>query len=99
MSVVSVFELEHGARTTARPDAHLKAVRDLYSGFTVLDFGLESSREAARIHRELLSNGMKLGQMDVFLAATALCHDLILVTHNTRHFARVPGLRIEDWQE
>jgi tRNA(fMet)-specific endonuclease VapC len=28
----------------------------------------------------------------------ALAHDLVLVTHNTREFARVPGLRLEDWE-
>jgi tRNA(fMet)-specific endonuclease VapC len=32
------------------------------------------------------------------IAATALAHGLILVTHNTREFSRVPRLLIEDWQ-
>ena len=35
--------------------------------------------------------------MDLFIAATALEHDYTLVTHNTRHFSRIPGLKLEDW--
>jgi tRNA(fMet)-specific endonuclease VapC len=31
------------------------------------------------------------------IAATARAHDLTLVTHNTREFARVVGLKLEDW--
>jgi tRNA(fMet)-specific endonuclease VapC len=31
------------------------------------------------------------------IAATAIVHNLIVVTRNQRDFARVPGLRLEDW--
>jgi len=33
------------------------------------------------------------------IAGTALEHDLILVTRNTKHFQRIPGLRLENWFE
>ena len=39
-----------------------------------------------------------LGPYDLQIAAIALAEDLILVTHNTGEFSRIPGLRIEDWQ-
>jgi tRNA(fMet)-specific endonuclease VapC len=35
--------------------------------------------------------------MDLLIASHALCEQAILVTHNIRHFARVPGLRVEEW--
>jgi tRNA(fMet)-specific endonuclease VapC len=35
--------------------------------------------------------------LDLRIAATALVHDLTLVTRNTQDFARVPGLKTEDW--
>jgi tRNA(fMet)-specific endonuclease VapC len=97
-SVVAVFELERGALASARPDFHLAAVRALCSGFQVIDFDLECAREAARLDEELSAKGLKLGQMDVFLAASALVHDLVFVTHNVRHFERIPTLKLEDWQ-
>jgi tRNA(fMet)-specific endonuclease VapC len=41
--------------------------------------------------------GTPIGNMDLLIAAHALAADAILVTNNTAEFARVPGLRIEDW--
>jgi tRNA(fMet)-specific endonuclease VapC len=35
--------------------------------------------------------------VDLLIAATALVHGLTLVTHNTRHYAGIEGLTIEDW--
>jgi tRNA(fMet)-specific endonuclease VapC len=39
----------------------------------------------------------KRGSFDRLIAAHALSHDLIMVTHNEKHFADVPGLKIENW--
>jgi tRNA(fMet)-specific endonuclease VapC len=36
-------------------------------------------------------------RFDHLIAAHALSRDLLLITHNTRHFGRVPGLRVENW--
>ena len=47
----------------------------------------------------LEKQGKKIGDMDMFIAATALEENLILVTGNTDHFERIPGLRIENWME
>jgi len=38
-----------------------------------------------------------IGEIDTQIAAHAVAEGLTLVTHNTRHFDQVPGLRIEDW--
>ena len=39
-----------------------------------------------------------IGPNDLTIASIALSHGLILVTHNTAEFSRVPGLQIEDWE-
>jgi tRNA(fMet)-specific endonuclease VapC len=41
---------------------------------------------------------MQIGPNDLMIASIALSHGYILVTHNTAEFARVPGLKLEDWQ-
>jgi tRNA(fMet)-specific endonuclease VapC len=55
-------------------------------------------RLQARCGRILPPAGMPIGAHDLQIAAIAMAHDLILVTHNVREFNRVVGLRIEDWQ-
>ena len=42
--------------------------------------------------------GTPIGSNDLMIASIALSNQLILVTHNTREFSRVPGLKLEDWQ-
>jgi tRNA(fMet)-specific endonuclease VapC len=42
-------------------------------------------------------SGTPIGELDTQIAAHALAEGLTLVTHNTRHFAQVPGLPLEDW--
>jgi len=41
--------------------------------------------------------GTPIGELDTQIAAQALAEGLTLVTHNTRHFERVPGLKLDDW--
>lgn len=40
-----------------------------------------------------------MGPNDLLIAATGRAHDLVVVTHNTREFGRIPGLMSEDWEE
>jgi tRNA(fMet)-specific endonuclease VapC len=47
----------------------------------------------------LRSQDVRIGTLDLRIAATALVHKLTMVTRNTKDFARVPGLQIEDWAE
>lgn len=42
----------------------------------------------------LRRRGMPIADLDLLIAATAIEHDLTLLTHNRRHFERVPGLRL-----
>lgn len=64
---------------------------------TVLPFGLEEARAAARIRVDLESRGEPIGPHDTLIAATAVAAGGILVTHNTKEFSRVGKLRLEDW--
>ena len=51
-----------------------------------------------RIRAHLATQGTPIGANDLQIASISLAHDLILVTHNTREFSRVPRLRLEDWE-
>jgi len=53
------------------------------------------------IHRceQLKKRKIKIGKMDLRIAATVLERGAILVTRNLRDFQKVPGLQIEDWSQ
>jgi len=50
--------------------------------------------QASRISRSLRASGAPIGDHDVWVAATAMNREIPLVTRNTRHFQRIPGLRL-----
>jgi tRNA(fMet)-specific endonuclease VapC len=53
--------------------------------------------KAAELYAELRVRGQLIEDADLLIAAIALVHDMTLVTNNTAHFTRIPGLHIEDW--
>ena len=65
----------------------------------VLDFTSECAETYGQARAELMRQGRPLADADLMIASIALRHYLTLITGNTRHFARVPGLRVENWLE
>ncbi|WP_242457160.1 hypothetical protein [Treponema zioleckii] len=41
--------------------------------------------------------GRPSDDMDLLIAATAISNDLILVTHNTKHFEHIQNIKLQDW--
>ena len=54
---------------------------------------------AADIYADLYKRGQLIGDADILIAATALQHDLTLVTNNQRHFERITALRVINWNQ
>jgi tRNA(fMet)-specific endonuclease VapC len=65
--------------------------------FRMADFDEACSEIYAEIRADLEKSGTALDHMDILIAATAMSIGAILVTHNTKHFARIKGLKVEDW--
>ncbi|BAU07769.1 hypothetical protein FIS3754_37040 [Fischerella sp. NIES-3754] len=73
-------------------------VKSFLSSITILPFGLEAAEQAAQIRSVLKAAGTPIGAYDLLIAATALTHNLIIVTSNVREFQRLPDLQIENWR-
>jgi tRNA(fMet)-specific endonuclease VapC len=54
-------------------------------------------QEAVDAFNRLRAQGTRVGTQDMKIAAIALAHDALLLTRNAVDFARVPGLRFENW--
>jgi tRNA(fMet)-specific endonuclease VapC len=90
-------ELLYGAHRSARPDENLRTLDTLFQAFQSVPFDDVAAEHYGRIRAELAAQGTPIGPNDLLIAATALAYNLVLVTHNTREFSRVPGLIVEDW--
>jgi tRNA(fMet)-specific endonuclease VapC len=56
-------------------------------------------REAADLLKRLRKQGVRIGSMDLKIACITIGHNALLLTGNTVDFAKVPGLRFENWLE
>ncbi len=65
--------------------------------FHVVPFDEAAAHRYATLRAELEVAGTPIRPNDLIIAATALHVGATLVTHNTREFARVCGLELEDW--
>lgn len=99
LSAVTEAELLHGVYKSERVDHNLAAVLNFASQLVLLPFDSQVTDAYGRVRAGLEKIGQPIGPLDFQIAATALAHGLILVTNNTREFARVPGLKIEDWTQ
>jgi tRNA(fMet)-specific endonuclease VapC len=96
ISAIVTHELYYGAYKSRRASQNIALVDALR--FSVLEFDREDARKAGEIRAYLASKGTPIGPYDVLVAGQSVARNLILVTHNTDEFGRVPGLRIEDWE-
>jgi tRNA(fMet)-specific endonuclease VapC len=97
-SIVTYYEILSGLKhCDARQQ--LTSFQDFAAQNIVLPLTLESVTLSAETYAELRRQGQPLDDMDLLIAGIALANDLVLVTHNTNHFARIEPLTVEDWSE
>ena len=98
ISVLTRAELRFGQAGMATDDRR----RSLIDHFLLQLPNLPWTHQAADRYGTLKDahrrSGTPIGELDTQIATHALAEGLTLVTHNTRHFGLVPGLRIEDWR-
>ena len=94
VSRITVAELYEGAFYTVHPDAAIAGLRAFLDAYYLREITEPVAIRFAELRAYLRRRGEPLADFDLLIAATALHHDLTLLTFNRRHFARIPGLRI-----
>ena len=97
LASVVLFELEFGLLRSTKPAAQKNGMDAARTAHQVLPMDYKSAKAAAWVRQTLEVAGLPIGKVDQLIAGIAMANDLILVTRNTREFARVPGLRLENW--
>ncbi len=97
-SAITVGEMVFGAQRSPRREYLLSQLEELlWPNLRILPFDHAAAETYGRIRAELERAGTPLAEPDLRIGAIALTRDLTVVTGNTRHFSRIPSLRVENW--
>ncbi len=98
VSAVTVGELVAWGYGSGKHSAKMRTIQRFLSAIPVLDVTTDVGETFGRLHFELRNIGWSRPGLDLLIAATAITHDLILVTRNSKDFERIPDLQLDDWQ-
>jgi tRNA(fMet)-specific endonuclease VapC len=95
ISIVTYGEIYEGTYFGRQPAEDERAFRTFLGGGTrILALSRPIMRRFARLRGDLRRRGLLLPDPDLLIAATAMHHNLTLVTRNRAHFTRVAGLNL-----
>lgn len=97
ISIITLMELYYGAHKSQHVEANLAKIRTLEHTIDILPAGPEIAAIFGMLKARLESDGNRLDDFDLIIAAAALTHNLVLVSNNEKHFQRIDGLRLENW--
>ena len=91
---ITIGEVYEGAFGFPDPQVHLATFRQLIHRLQILDLNDPIIERFAEIRSLLRRRGQIISDFDILVAASALHYDLTVLTHNIRHFKRIPNLRL-----
>ena len=97
ISVITRAETRYGLELLNANDKRRNSMDLLLQEIPALPWSPQAADRYGEIAAYLQKTGQPIGVMDTLIATHALVTGLTLVTHNTRHFERIPGLKLEDW--
>lgn len=97
LSSMVVFELSYGAQKGRWHKANMELLQEFLLDFIIQPFDEKAAHIAGEIRTALEKKGTPIGAMDTLIAAHAISLEVVLVTNNVGEFARVSGLKVENW--
>jgi tRNA(fMet)-specific endonuclease VapC len=99
IAIPTLGELYYGAYSSERVEANLARLRAFLAdpGPQVLPIDPAAVECFGRLKARLRRTGQPIGDIDLLIAGVAVSRGLTLVTNNTRHFARIPDISLENW--
>lgn len=95
LSIISVAELWEGVHFSKDPERSQAILEEFLAGVVVLGLDEEICKRFGQLRGLLRQQGKLVGDFDLLIAASALRHDLSLLSNNRRHFENVEDLRID----
>ena len=94
LSSIAIGELYYGAAHSQRKEANTARIDSLITGFSVLRVDATTAFEYGQVKSQLKQAGRPIPENDLWIAATAIQHELVLITRD-RHFNFIERLQIE----
>ena len=98
ISMITYAELVFGAKRSGNEQKNMLKVNRIREIYPVEELNIGIMELFADIKANMYSKAIKIEDMDLFIAATAIYNDLTLVTNNTKHFRNIPLLKLENWK-
>ena len=98
ISMITYAELIFGAKRSQNEQQNMIKVRHIRDLYPIEELNEGVMEVFADIKAKMFNNGMRIEDMDLFIAATAIYNDLTLVTNNVKHFEKSPYLKLENWK-
>jgi len=95
LSLLSLAELYEGVFYSTTPEPNDQHLHDFLRGVSIIGIDEETCRVFGRERGRLRKSGKIIGDMDILIGATAVQHNLTLLTNNRRHFEALERLPIE----
>lgn len=96
VSVITAAELRFGVEKSKSTKLS-ELVENFLERLSILDWTDAVTPHYARVRAALQRVGKPIGTMDLMIAAHAVSEGATVITHNVRHFADVPGLKVQEW--
>ena len=97
ISSITLAELMYGVEKSRKPEQNRNALLQFLTLIDIKGFSEKATIEYGKIRAFLENQGTPIGPLDTLIAAHAVSENMILVTHNTKEFLRVPDLTVENW--
>jgi tRNA(fMet)-specific endonuclease VapC len=97
ISAITFAELIYGAENAQNPAKTLAKLKDFCSNLDILPYCENAAAHYGAVKAKLRQSGQIIGENDMHIAGHARSAGLVVVTNNTKHFERIPGLMVEDW--
>ena len=98
ISMITYAELVFGAKRSGNEQKNMIKVNRIREIYPVEELNIGIMELFVDIKANMYSKAMRIEDMDLFIAATAIYNDLTLVTNNTKHFKNIPLLQLENWK-
>ncbi|MDD7013441.1 MAG: type II toxin-antitoxin system VapC family toxin [Treponema sp.] len=98
ISMITYAELVFGAKRSQNEQKNMIKVNHIRDIYPIEELNEGVIEVFADIKAKMFDKGIRIEDMDLLIAATAIYNELTLVTNNTKHFENVPNLKIENWK-